>query len=42
MFIKIAKAYSALTDAEARKNWELYGDPSGPGGIKKKSYMSNA
>ncbi|KAG8194780.1 hypothetical protein JTE90_017222 [Oedothorax gibbosus] len=33
MFIQIAKAYSALTDAEARKNWEMYGDPSGPGAM---------
>lgn len=31
MFVKITKAYAALTDDEARKNWELYGNPDGPG-----------
>lgn len=30
-FVKISKAYAALTDDEARKNWELYGNPDGPG-----------
>lgn len=30
-FVKITKAYAALTDDEARKNWELYGNPDGPG-----------
>lgn len=29
-FMKIAKAYEALTDEEARKNWEEYGNPDGP------------
>lgn len=30
-FMKIAKAYAALTDPESKKNWELYGNPDGPG-----------
>lgn len=30
-FVKISKAYAALTDDESRKNWELYGNPDGPG-----------
>lgn len=30
-FMLIAKAYAALTDEEARKNWETYGNPDGPG-----------
>lgn len=30
-FMMIAKAYAALTDDEARKNWEMYGNPDGPG-----------
>lgn len=30
-FVQITKAYNALTDDEARKNWEMYGDPDGPG-----------
>lgn len=29
-FMKIAKAYEALTDEESRKNWEEYGNPDGP------------
>uniref|UniRef100_A0A0N4ZPJ4 J domain-containing protein n=1 Tax=Parastrongyloides trichosuri TaxID=131310 RepID=A0A0N4ZPJ4_PARTI len=29
-FDKIAKAYQALTDDEARANWEKYGNPDGP------------
>ncbi|UMM14730.1 hypothetical protein L5515_002426 [Caenorhabditis briggsae] len=29
-FDKIAKAYQALTDKEARENWEKYGNPDGP------------
>uniref|UniRef100_A0A4W4FGV8 Translocation protein SEC63 homolog n=1 Tax=Electrophorus electricus TaxID=8005 RepID=A0A4W4FGV8_ELEEL len=29
-FMKIVKAYSALTHEEARKNWETYGNPDGP------------
>ncbi|XP_070589409.1 translocation protein SEC63 homolog [Erythrolamprus reginae] len=29
-FMNIAKAYAALTDEEARKNWEEYGSPDGP------------
>uniref|UniRef100_A0AAY5ETR2 J domain-containing protein n=1 Tax=Electrophorus electricus TaxID=8005 RepID=A0AAY5ETR2_ELEEL len=31
-FMKIVKAYSALTHEEARKNWETYGNPDGPRG----------
>ncbi|XP_052280964.1 translocation protein SEC63 homolog [Dreissena polymorpha] len=31
MFMKVAKAYAALTDEESRKNWEEYGNPDGPG-----------
>lgn len=27
----VAKAYAALTDEESRKNWEMYGNPDGPG-----------
>lgn len=30
-FMMISKAYAALTDDEARKNWETYGNPDGPG-----------
>lgn len=30
MFMRIAKAYAALTDEESRKNWEEYGNPDGP------------
>ncbi|BFZ09267.1 hypothetical protein BsWGS_12306 [Bradybaena similaris] len=29
-FMRIAKAYAALTDEESRKNWEEYGNPDGP------------
>lgn len=29
MFMKIAKAYEALTDDEARENWEKFGNPDG-------------
>ncbi|TRY99183.1 hypothetical protein DNTS_001981 [Danionella cerebrum] len=29
-FMKLAKAYSALTNEESRKNWEMYGNPDGP------------
>ena len=32
-FMKITKAHQALTDEEARKNWEEYGNPDGPGGL---------
>uniref|UniRef100_A0A8C1LY38 SEC63 homolog, protein translocation regulator n=1 Tax=Cyprinus carpio TaxID=7962 RepID=A0A8C1LY38_CYPCA len=32
MFMKLAKAYSALTNEEARDNWEKYGNPDGPRG----------
>jgi translocation protein SEC63 len=28
-FMMVAKAYEALTDAEARENWEKYGNPDG-------------
>jgi translocation protein SEC63 len=30
VFVKLTKAYKALTDDEARKNWEKYGNPDGP------------
>lgn len=33
-FIMIAKAYEALTDETARKNFELYGNPDGPGSMR--------
>ncbi|XP_052277344.1 translocation protein SEC63 homolog isoform X2 [Dreissena polymorpha] len=33
MFMKIAKAYAALTDEESRNNWKTYGHPDGPGAI---------
>ncbi|KAJ1151958.1 hypothetical protein NDU88_004737 [Pleurodeles waltl] len=33
MFMRIAKAYAALTDEESRKNWEEYGNPDGPQAI---------
>nr|XP_022906015.1 translocation protein SEC63 homolog [Onthophagus taurus] len=32
-FMKLTKAYQALTDDEARKNWEKYGNPDGPGAM---------
>lgn len=32
-FMKITKAYAALTDETARKNWEEYGNPDGPGAM---------
>lgn len=31
--MKLTKAYQALTDDEARKNWEKYGNPDGPGAM---------
>lgn len=30
-FMKVAKAYSALTNEESKKNWDEYGNPDGPG-----------
>jgi translocation protein SEC63 len=30
-FVKLTKAYAALTDETSRKNWEQYGNPDGPG-----------
>lgn len=30
-FMKVAKAYQALTDEEAKENWDKYGNPDGPG-----------
>ncbi|XP_053566580.1 translocation protein SEC63 homolog [Bombina bombina] len=30
MFMRIAKAYAALTDEQSRKNWEEFGNPDGP------------
>lgn len=32
-FVRLTKAYRALTDDEARKNWEKYGNPDGPGAM---------
>ncbi|XP_045471266.1 translocation protein SEC63 homolog [Harmonia axyridis] len=32
-FMKLTKAYQALTNEEARKNWEKYGNPDGPGAM---------
>lgn len=32
-FMRLSKAYQALTDETARKNWEMYGNPDGPGAI---------
>ncbi|XP_055683524.1 translocation protein SEC63 homolog isoform X1 [Lutzomyia longipalpis] len=32
-FMMLTKAYQALTDDEARKNWERYGNPDGPGAM---------
>uniref|UniRef100_V9IM93 Translocation protein SEC63 n=1 Tax=Apis cerana TaxID=7461 RepID=V9IM93_APICE len=32
-FMRLTKAYQALTDEEARKNWEKYGNPDGPGAM---------
>uniref|UniRef100_A0A8C5QN18 Translocation protein SEC63 homolog n=1 Tax=Leptobrachium leishanense TaxID=445787 RepID=A0A8C5QN18_9ANUR len=30
MFMRIAKAYAALTDEQSRKNWQEFGNPDGP------------
>ncbi|XP_041107217.1 translocation protein SEC63 homolog [Polyodon spathula] len=30
MFMRIAKAYAALTNEESRNNWQMYGNPDGP------------
>ncbi|KAK9503190.1 hypothetical protein O3M35_011812 [Rhynocoris fuscipes] len=32
-FMKLTKAYQALTDDEAKRNWEKYGNPDGPGAM---------
>ena len=32
-FVRLTKAYKALTDDDARKNWEKYGNPDGPGAM---------
>ncbi|XP_066255294.1 translocation protein SEC63 homolog [Euwallacea similis] len=32
-FMKLSKAYQALTDEESRRNWEKYGNPDGPGAM---------
>ena len=29
MFMKVTKAYEALTDPNSKKNWEMYGNPDG-------------
>ncbi len=31
LFMRISKAYAALTDDTARRNWEEFGNPDGPG-----------
>ncbi|XP_062323285.1 translocation protein SEC63 homolog [Osmerus eperlanus] len=31
VFMRIAKAYAALTNEQSRQNWETYGNPDGPG-----------
>lgn len=33
-FMMLTKAYEALTDETAKKNWELYGNPDGPGSMR--------
>ncbi|GAB6033355.1 secretory subunit [Chamberlinius hualienensis] len=30
-FLQLTKAHAALTDEDARRNWEMYGNPDGPG-----------
>uniref|UniRef100_A0A3P8PBJ8 J domain-containing protein n=1 Tax=Astatotilapia calliptera TaxID=8154 RepID=A0A3P8PBJ8_ASTCA len=32
-FMRIAKAYAALTNEQSRQNWEMYGNPDGPGAL---------
>uniref|UniRef100_A0A3P8UTX3 SEC63 homolog, protein translocation regulator n=1 Tax=Cynoglossus semilaevis TaxID=244447 RepID=A0A3P8UTX3_CYNSE len=32
-FMRIAKAYNALTNEQSRQNWEMYGNPDGPGAL---------
>ncbi|XP_014232859.1 translocation protein SEC63 homolog [Trichogramma pretiosum] len=32
-FMRLTKAYQALTDKEAMSNWEKYGNPDGPGAM---------
>ncbi|XP_034238792.1 translocation protein SEC63 homolog [Thrips palmi] len=32
-FMRLVKAHQALTDDEARSNWEKYGNPDGPGAM---------
>uniref|UniRef100_A0A8C3ZUJ0 Translocation protein SEC63 homolog n=1 Tax=Denticeps clupeoides TaxID=299321 RepID=A0A8C3ZUJ0_9TELE len=34
MFMRITKAYKALTDEDARQIWENYGNPDGPGATR--------
>ncbi|KAK2710127.1 hypothetical protein QYM36_013711 [Artemia franciscana] len=33
LFMNLAKAYKALTDATSKRNWEQYGDPDGSSAI---------
>lgn len=33
-FMLITKAYESLTNEEAKKNFEMYGNPDGPGGMR--------
>lgn len=32
-FLKLAKAYEALTNPKSKENWEKYGNPDGPGAM---------
>ncbi len=38
-FKELTKAYKALTDEEAKKNWREYGNPDGPGGKKNTFFL---
>ncbi|XP_062511139.1 translocation protein SEC63 homolog [Corticium candelabrum] len=33
-FIQISKAYDTLTNEDSRLNWEMYGNPDGPGAVQ--------
>nr|XP_046155170.1 translocation protein SEC63 homolog [Oncorhynchus gorbuscha] len=41
LFMRIAKAHSALTNDESRQNWETYGNPDGPKGTGSTSQSFN-
>uniref|UniRef100_A0AAX7U6T5 Translocation protein SEC63 homolog n=1 Tax=Astatotilapia calliptera TaxID=8154 RepID=A0AAX7U6T5_ASTCA len=40
-FMRIAKAYAALTNEQSRQNWEMYGNPDGPGATSFALYCYN-